>query len=58
MLNQSEVMTANDNIKDLDNIAFMLRDMGFYWEADMCEKAADEYNLLVDKVRMNAANSN
>lgn len=53
-----EIMNADDSISDLDTVAVVLRDLGFYWEANCCEKAADSFKSMVDQMRLNAANDN
>ena len=58
MITPVEYMNTQDNARDLDHVAIVLRDLGFYWEADLTEQAADEYRALVDRMRMAVANDN
>ena len=58
MITKVEVMNAHDNAGDLDSIAIILRDLGYYIEADAVENVADDYRAIIDRMRMNVANDN
>lgn len=58
MINKVEVMNAQDNAGDLDSVAIILRDLGYYIEADVIENVADDYRTMIDRMRMNVANDN
>lgn len=58
MITKVEVMNANDNAGDLDSVAIILRDLGYYIEADVVENVADDYRAMIDRMRMNVANDN
>ena len=58
MITKVEVMNAHDNAGDLDSIAIILRDLGYYIEADTIENVADDYRAIIDRMRMNVANDN
>lgn len=58
MITKVEVMNAHDNAGDLDSIAIILRDLGYYIEADTIESVADDYRAIIDRMRMNVANDN
>ena len=58
MITKVEVMNANDNAGDLDSVAIILRDLGYYIEADTIENVADDYRAMIDRMRMNVANDN
>ena len=58
MITKVEVMNAQDNAGDLDSVAVILRDLGYYIEADAVEHVADDYRIMIDRMRMNVANDN
>ena len=58
MISKVEVMNAQDNAGDLDSVAIILRDLGYYIEADVIENVADDYRTMIDRMRMNVANDN
>jgi hypothetical protein len=58
MITKVEVMNAHDNAGDLDSVAIILRDLGYYIEADTIENVADDYRAIIDRMRMNVANDN
>ena len=58
MISKVEVMNAHDNAGDLDSVAVILRDLGYYIEADAIENVADDYRIMIDRMRMNVANDN
>jgi hypothetical protein len=58
MITKVEVMNAHDNAGDLDSVAIILRDLGYYIEADAVENVADDYRTMIDRMRMNVANDN
>lgn len=58
LLTPVDYINTQDNVSDLDNVAVVLRDLGFYWEAERTEKVADEYRAMVDRMRLAAANDN
>lgn len=58
MITKVEIMNAHDNAGDLDSVAIILRDLGYYIEADAVENVADDYRAMIDRMRMNVANDN
>jgi len=58
MITKVEIMNAHDNAGDLDSVAIILRDLGYYIEADTIENVADDYRAIIDRMRMNVANDN
>jgi hypothetical protein len=58
MITKVEVMNAHDNAGDLDSVAVVLRHLGYYIEADTIENVADDYRIMIDRMRMNVANDN
>lgn len=56
MISTTEVFNVSDDVKNLDGIAIILRDMGFYWEANRCEQAADTMAEMLDRMRQSVAN--
>ena len=56
MITKSEVYNYKDEVADLDGIAIILRDQGFYWEANRIETAADTMQSMIERMRQNVAN--
>lgn len=56
MITKTEVYNYKDEVADLDGIAIILRDHGFYWEANRIETAADTMQSMIERMRQNVAN--
>jgi hypothetical protein len=56
MITKTEVYNYKDEVADLDGIAIILRDQGFYWEANRIETAADTMQSMIERMRQNVAN--
>lgn len=56
MITKTEVYNYKDEVADLDGIAIILRDQGFYWEANRIEMAADTMQSMIERMRQNVAN--